>query len=240
VYGYINYEPSQTLVNYGGWIVYQLGGIDYASSYWNYYKTGLTNAFVTTSASSLQPLNTQSSSYYIYNINVGVNLIEYSFSDPTVEKITLSGNILNNINEINGLAIINYTWTYSINGISGTNPIFGIKPYANGFVDNSPASIAMFENQTSPYTAYLPIYFENYVVTSRTYSLFQEHCILPTTTTQTIWVDTYFYFYVQLGSSNVANVVSSPHFIPSSSTPPNSYITGISSETHYGYPLCAK
>ena len=93
--------------------------------------------------------------------------------------------------------------------------------FPNGFEDITPASVYLPSLSTTS-TAAFPIDFENYAVTSRFACAYY--------TDQTIWVNALWVISIIPQSNSVVNLTQSYLGIYlSSSAPPGSYVTGVSS-----------
>ncbi|WP_460173598.1 hypothetical protein [Vulcanisaeta sp. JCM 14467] len=234
VFGYEGYLELSTMYNNLGYLLYQLGSIDYYYGY-EQYRNGVTNALVgdegndyfSTNSWNPPPMSSVFSYYMFTNGILGFSptlLGGVGVPPGPGESI---GGFLNPsmlISLPNGPAVQvgNITWVFSIG--YGAND----QGFTNAFEDITPAGV-FIRNMSSPSIAMFRVDFENTVVTA------QYPCAYEVL--QTIWVDVTWNIIVIPKSSTTVTLSQSSVGLSITNAPPNTYVTGV---TSYIVPiLCA-
>ena len=221
VLGYEDYLEKSTMYNNNGFIISQLGAINYYYSY-EQYKAGLTNALVGDlngggfSINSWNPLPMSSVNNYGIFLGTGIEgfpLITDVFGISKAISISGSLNPSMFINIPGAMVQVpNVMWTFNIDQ-SGDGVGF-----PNAFEDITPAGV--FISNSSFNVAVLNINFKNTVVTTL-YPCAYE-------TIQIIWVQITWSIIVITRSSTT---ISLPTLPISANTPPNTYVSKVTSYT---------
>ncbi|WP_264890749.1 hypothetical protein [Vulcanisaeta souniana] len=226
VLGYENYYESSTMYGNNGYIVSQLGAIDYYYGY-QQYSAGATNAFIgdqgggTFSPSSWNPPSTSNTASYTVSFGVtvtGIPSVSVSISLPTGTSESISGSLSPaETTSFNGwtVEVANITWIFNIG--YGANQ----RDFPNSFEDLTPANIYL-SSLTSQNTAVFNVDFENNVVTAQYPCAYEVY--------QTIWADIKWVVIVTPQSSTAASISGQSYIYGS----PYSYVTGV---TSYAVPI---
>ncbi|WP_243679037.1 hypothetical protein [Vulcanisaeta distributa] len=222
VIGYENYLEDSTMYYNNGFVVSQLGAIDYYYGY-EQYSAGITNTLIGNQGGAgvwgPAPMSGVNQ-YGVFLLGV-VSVIPFIGVNMTLPPGATEdiGNLLSPTETIsfNGwtVEVANITWTFNID--YGSNQ----KMFANAF-ENLLANL-FIPSLTSVSDAEFNVHFDNYVITLyRPYEYF---------TTETIWVNT---TWMTIFIPQSSTVVSIPMYHQQSSTPPsNSYVSGVSSSRYY-------
>ncbi|WP_245522501.1 hypothetical protein [Vulcanisaeta distributa] len=228
VLGYENYYESSTMYGNNGYVVSQLGAIDYYYGY-QQYSAGVTNAFVgdqgggTFSPSSWNPRAISNTASYTVSFGVtvtGIPSVSVSISLPTGTSESIGGSLSPaETTSFNGwtVEVANITWTFNIG--YGANQ----RDFPNSFEDLTPANMYL-SGLTSQSMAVFNVDFENNVVTAQYPCAYEVH--------QTTWADIEWVVIVTPQSSTIANISGKPYIY--SQSPPYSYVTGT---TTYAVPI---
>ena len=234
VFGYEGYFELSTMYNNLGYLLYQLGSIDYYYGY-EQYRNGVTNALVGDEGNDYfstyswnPPPMSDVFSYYMFTNGI------LGFSPTLLGGVGVPpgpgesiGGFLNPsmlISLPNGptVQVGNITWVFSIG--YGAND----QGFTNAFEDITPAGV-FIRNMSSPSIAMFRVDFENTVVTA------QYPCAYEVL--QTIWVDVTWNIIIIPKSSTTVTLSQSSVRLSITNAPPNTYVTGV---TSYVVPiLCA-
>ena len=234
VFGYEGYLELSTMYNNLGYLLYQLGSIDYYYGY-EQYRNGVTNALVGDEGNDYFSTNSWNPppmsgvfSYYMFTNGI------LGFSPTLLGGVGVPpgpgesiGGFLNPsmfISLPNGptVQVGNITWVFSIG--YGAD----VQGFTNAFEDITPANV-FIRNMSSPSIAMLKVDFENTVVTA------QYPCAYEVL--QTIWVDVTWNIIIIPKSSTTVTLSKSSVGLSITNAPPNTYVTGV---TSYVAPiLCA-
>ncbi len=229
VVGYENYYESQTMYYNGGEVVRQTGAIDYYHGYQMYQQSEV-NSFVSDpgggsfSSQSWNPQPTGAASQYTIIVGLeGVTPIvefEVTWSGGPKESITGSYNGVSlNMNN-QAVPVYNITWDFNINQNDENYSFYNV------FNDVTPPGIVLPNfSPLNNYNTTINVDFSNYAYTTSN--------LCGPNTTESIWTDTSWIINIYPQSSTSADIPSTSGIILTSSTPetpPNAYITGVSSQ----------
>ncbi|WP_048062576.1 hypothetical protein [Caldivirga maquilingensis] len=213
VNNFIDYSVAPTMVSNGGFEDWQLGAMDYYTGYEDYVN-GLSSAFFG-SGGGVRP--------HLPPIRESISLTTPQVTNYQALSMTL----------VEG----NFTWVFKIkNGHIAEG-------YYNAFGDSvgdAELFIPSF-NPSNSYVAFLPVDFENLVVTSK-YWVFTGRTLEPFCTYKLMWTDVLWNVVVtpitQVSTgSYLFNFNNTFTGILIENTPPNSYLTGLTTGTTPCYTL---
>lgn len=212
---------NSTLVNNGGYEYRQLGGIDYYTSYVD-YAYGQSNAFISNigGTGGLEPQPSSISSYTIsFGVTESISLTYGPYITAELGDNTYTAN--------------NYTWVFTIN--NGSQPS---QQYSNTFIDPFYDAYLVLPDFTpsNTYTAILPVYFENLVVTGINY-VSDVYSTVEVCNYEQMWSNVLWYVSInpiqQVGNGQyLVSLTNSYSGIEYANAPPGSYLTGLVEGTY--------